>query len=132
MLYDKLQNNDVCIDTIDSQLIKANIEEIENELRILRNQNIEGIILRSKSRWKVAGERGSKYFFNLEKRHFREKLIPKLYDKEGKELTLINKIITEQEFFFRDLYNRKETVFHDIHQELFFDNGNPYIRKLNN
>ena len=58
-----------------------NIEElnrVESELKKLREDKIRGIILRTKAKWNVEGERSSKYFCNLEKRHLTKKAIPKL------------------------------------------------------
>ena len=42
----------------------------ENCLRDLRKNKIEGIMLRSKARLAAQGEKVTKYFCNLEKRHF--------------------------------------------------------------
>jgi hypothetical protein len=58
-----------------------NIEElnrVESELKKSREDTIRGIILRTKAKWNVEGERSSKYFCNLEKRHLTEKAISKL------------------------------------------------------
>ena len=51
-----------------------NIEEL-NRVRTkkLREDTFKGIIMRTKAKWNVEGERSSKYFCNLEKRHFAEK-----------------------------------------------------------
>jgi hypothetical protein len=39
--------------------------------------------MRTKAKWNVEGERSSKYFRNLQKRHFAEKAIPKLILDNG-------------------------------------------------
>jgi hypothetical protein len=52
--------------------------------------------MRAKAKWHREGERNSKYFSNLEKRHYQEKLISELISDDGKELTEINDILMEQ------------------------------------
>ena len=51
------------------------IEAKENLKKIYEYKTQEGTILRSKTRWYNEGENNSKYFFNLEKRHFKRKVI---------------------------------------------------------
>ena len=50
------------------------LNRVESELKKLWEDKIRGIIMRTKAKWNVEGERSSKYFCNLEKRHFTEKL----------------------------------------------------------
>ena len=57
-------------------------ENIRTELRIKKQQieeiiayKTQGAILRSKVKWHNEGERNTKYFHNLEKRHFNSKTI---------------------------------------------------------
>jgi hypothetical protein len=50
------------------------LNRVESELKKLREDKIMGIIMRTKAKWNVDGERSTKYFCNLEKRHFTEKL----------------------------------------------------------
>lgn len=53
------------------------IEELENELKLIREKKINGIILRAKARCKTEGEKSTNYFYNLEKRHFQNFKIDK-------------------------------------------------------
>lgn len=46
------------------------LKERKTELEELRKVKMEGIVLRSKIRWAVQGEKINKYFCSLEKRHF--------------------------------------------------------------
>ena len=62
-LYDKPLDDD----------IKFQINEKENLLRQIREEKVKGILLRAKSRWKVEGEKSTRFFCNLEKRHYTEK-----------------------------------------------------------
>ena len=59
------------------------LNRVESELIKLREDKIRGINMRTKAKWNVEGERSSKYFWNLGKRHFTEKAIPKLILDNG-------------------------------------------------
>jgi hypothetical protein len=50
-------------------------------------------------------ERSSKYFCNLEKRHFTEKAIPKLILDNGFEITNQDDILTQQHIFYESLFS---------------------------
>ncbi len=45
-----------------------------------------GVLLRSKARWVAEGEKISKYFSNLEKRHHVSKQMIKLIDAKGEKI----------------------------------------------
>jgi hypothetical protein len=85
-----------------------NIEEL-NRVRTkkLREDKIRGIIMRTKAKWNVEGERSSKYFCNLEKRYFTAKAIPKLILDNGFEITNQDDILTQQHIFYESLYTSK-------------------------
>ena len=84
------------------------IAHVESELKKLREEKIKGIIMRSKAKWNVEGERSSKYFCNLEKRNFTEKIIPKLILDNGTEITNQADILKEQKSFYENLYSCKK------------------------
>ena len=63
------------------------LSQKKNALQIIRERRVEGIILRSKARWASQGEKVTKYFCNLEKRHFVSKQMYKLIDNNGEEIT---------------------------------------------
>ena len=88
---------------------EALISEVENELKSIRDIKMKGIILRAKTKWKVEGDKGTKYFCNLEKRHYNEKLISKLIDHIGMERTDIFEILEEQKNFYESLYSSRQT-----------------------
>jgi exonuclease III len=98
---DELHKSYIETPTIDN-LTKLN--EAHNELKVLREKKIEGIIIRSKAKWHLEGERNSRYFCNLEKRHYQEKIIPKLIDNEDNQLTNMKDILNEQKRFYQNLY----------------------------
>ena len=66
------------------------LDELENKKSLLneiQKQKIEGVLLRSRSRYEDLGEKPSNYFFNLKKRNLTSKVIHKLVNEEGKEVT---------------------------------------------
>ena len=80
---------------------KTNLQEV-------RKSKIEGIILRSRARWASQGEKVTKYYCNLEKRHYVSKQMFKLTDKEGKTITDTDSMLKETRQFYRDLYTKKD------------------------
>jgi hypothetical protein len=56
------------------------------ELKILREKKVNGIITRAKAKWQVEGEKSTRYFCNLEKRHYLEKTIPNDFNIIPKKL----------------------------------------------
>ena len=63
--------------------IKIKIQEKEDQLKAIREEKVKGIILRAKARWKVEGEKSTRYFCNLEKRHYTEKKYGKINYRYG-------------------------------------------------
>ena len=69
------------IDSLHQQYIETpttenmvKLNEANNELKLLREKKVEGIIMRAKAKWKLDGEKNSRYFLNLERKHFQEKV----------------------------------------------------------
>ena len=82
----KLQEELDNINTDDT--LPSHLEEKLNESRLELDKIIEfrtkGAILRSKTRWYNEGEKNTKYFLNLEKRHYKQGTISqiKLNDRD--------------------------------------------------
>jgi hypothetical protein len=53
---------------------RLSAEKTEMELNILREKKVNGIITRAKAKWQIEGEKSTRYFCNLEKRHYLENL----------------------------------------------------------
>ena len=53
--------------------ILSSIDIKQKELESMYNYNAKGAMIRSRARWVEDGEKNSKYFLNLEKRHFTKK-----------------------------------------------------------
>ena len=109
---------------------KDKILEVELELKKMRDEKIRGIIMRSKAKWNIEGERSTKYFCNLEKRHFIEKVVPKLILDNDEEITDQREILREQRNFYKKLYTSNNLVVNNTQADLFFDANNPFISKL--
>ncbi|GFR93104.1 reverse transcriptase [Elysia marginata] len=76
------------------QLLHDNNEEDTEEfitkkeqLETMRSKLMEGVLIRSRARWIGDGEKMSKYFLNLEKRHFASKTMTSLIKEDGTEIT---------------------------------------------
>ncbi len=67
-----------------------------------------GVLLRSKARGVAEGEKISKYFSNLEKRHHVSKQMIKLIDAKGEKIKEPLDINKEVNFFFSHLYKAKD------------------------
>ena len=124
MLYKKY-----CDDQTESNMHE--LTEAQNKLKLLREKKIEGIMLRAKARWHLEGERNSKYFCNLENRHYQEKIIPRLIKGNGEEVTEIKDILEEQKEFYKQLYTSRKPNISREDEETFFPQGED-VRKLSN
>jgi len=56
----------------------SELETKKRELETIIEHQTKGAILRSKSRWYNEGEKNTKYFLNLEKRHCKQGTISQL------------------------------------------------------
>ena len=72
------------------------------ELKILREEKINGIITRAKAKWQVEGERNTRFFCNLEKKHFTEFFFSKLVVENNQVIQDPKAILTEQKHFTRN------------------------------
>ena len=82
----------------------AEYENLKTELQRIYEAKGKGAILRSKVRWAEQGEKPTKYFFNLEKRHFNRKVITEIKREDGKTLVEEYEILKEIESFYGKLY----------------------------
>ena len=88
-----------------------NLENKKTTLTDIQKEKIEGMMLRSRSRYEDLGEKPTKYFFNLEKRNYTSKIIHKLVNSDGEEFTKTADILKCQTDFYKDLY--KQVNFED-------------------
>ena len=83
------------------------LEEKKTELEKIIEYRTKGAILRAKCRWHNEGERNTKYFLNLEKRHFKNSVISQLKIGENEFVTSDKEILHRCENFYRDLYKSR-------------------------
>ena len=77
-------------ETIDSLIDK------KNTLAELRQNKIDGVMLRSRCQYEDLGEKPSGYFLNLESRNYTNKVMTKIVDESGNEYTNAKDIIEQQ------------------------------------
>ena len=98
------------ISEIQKTNIKEQLEICKSEMEEIIMQRTQGAILRCKIKWYNEGEKNTKYFLNLEKRHFKLSTISQLKTDEHEFITSDNKILAECEAFYKNLYTSNENV----------------------
>ena len=87
----------------------ANLVQKQNQLINVRNEKIEGVMLRSKCRYMDLGEEPTNYFFNLENRNYTSKVINKLIYNDI-EYTKTNEVLNCQKQFYEKLYDNVNEI----------------------
>ena len=82
------------------------------DLKQLLAEKNRGVMFHAKCRWYEEGEQNTKYFCNLEKRHYASKLCNKIL-VHGVLIDEMSKILKEQEDFYRELYTLNPNVHFD-------------------
>ena len=82
-----------------------------------------GAILRSKARWYNEGEKNSKYFLNLQKRHFNTKTIKQLKLDDNSVINTDDNILKEAKAFYQRLYTTSKEQNTPDHADIFFPEG---------
>ena len=88
----------------------------QKELQELRKKKMEGMLIRSRTRWIGEGEKVSKYFCNLEKRHYTSKIIRKIEKQDGTIATEQDDIVKETKYLYEHLYQQEEQI-NDVNLE---------------
>ena len=105
------------ITSLENDLSTASIEILkvkERELEQFRLKRMEGVKVRSRARWVEEGEKPSRYFCDMENRHFTSKMMPKLVRTNGTIASDINEIKEETRAFYKRLYSAREVQDVDI------------------
>ena len=106
-----------------------NLQSKKKEFEDLQEDQVRGIMIRTKAKWISEGERNTKYFMNLEKRNFQKKCIRRLQTDNG-VITNEKMILEEERLFYKKLYSAKE-ISHDLLKSL--ENLHiPHISKAQN
>ena len=80
---------------------------MKRRLETIIEYQTKGAILRSKSRWYNGGEKNSKYFLNLEKRHCKQGTIAQLKIDDNDFVSTQKEILKECESFYQNLSSSK-------------------------
>lgn len=105
-LENELDENTALSDAQKS-LLQSKLYNLRSEKDEIIEYRTKGAMLRSRTRWHNEGEKNTKYFLNLEKRHYRQGTIIRLKKSENDFATTDKEILHECEPFFKDLYSSK-------------------------
>ena len=106
------------------------IKQKQNQLTDIRKTKMNGVLVRSKTRWMEEGEKPSRYFLNMEKRNFVNKTISNIVKEEDNSmLTDSESILSETRAFYKKLYCKRE-IDETVDVKSIFDNSN--IQTLSN
>ena len=99
----------------------AELEGIKAELEQLRQKKIEGIAVRCRATWMNEGEKPTRYFCNLENRHYTNKSVSFLEKSNGDIIDDQTEILREVEHFYRSLYSKR--VVQDVNISTLINNA---------
>ena len=91
--------------------LEEQLNDSRHELEKIIEFRTKGAVLRSKTRWYNEGEKNTKYFLNLEKRHFKQGTISQIKTNDHEFVTSDKKILTECVSFYKDLYSSKSMTY---------------------
>jgi len=118
MLESKLENN---LSEIEKREIRTKLEIKKQSLEQWINYKTQGSIIRSRTRWYNEGEKNTKYFFELEKRHFNSNTIRNLKIDDNITLNTDEEILNGAKRFYQALYASNNSSFQNVSgEDLFF------------
>ena len=97
------------------------------ELQILREKKLRGTLVRARARWVDQAEKPSRYFCNLENRHFISKRMTSLISDNGNEVTDFNRINEEVLMFYKKLYSSREDDIENIDLDTRLNRDTPIL-----
>ena len=83
-----------------SSHLEEQLYEQKNKLEKIIEFRTKGAILRSKARWYNEGEKNTKYFLNMEKRHYKQGTISQIKIDDNNFVTSDKDILTECTSFY--------------------------------
>ena len=99
----------------------------KEELEALRAEILEGVLIRSKAKWIGEGEKMSKYFCNLENRHYVSKRMTSLIKDNDEEIDNNEDILTEVKSFYEKLYESTESFIEDVNLSTILKEETPKL-----
>ena len=92
------------------QKVNERIDSLKLELQKKQIAQAQGAMLRSKVKWAEQAEHNTKYFYSLEKRNARSKIMKKAIDTQGNVMNEPQRILQEQARYFKTLYKADPNV----------------------
>ena len=99
----------------DGKILHTELKIRKQQLEEIIGYKTQGSILRSKMKWYNDGERNTKYFHSLEKRHFNSKTIRSLKTESNTNISTDSEILTEAKNFYESFYTSR--IGHDFSNE---------------
>ena len=108
---EQLNSFECTINYLESQLEKTGeaifskeLEEVKGKYEIALQQEAERALFHSKARYHIEGERPTKYFFNLAKTRYMNRVMYEITDERGQLVTNPNEILNVQYQYYKKLY----------------------------
>ena len=80
---EKELDENTALSDIQKSLLKSKLDNLTSEMEVIIEYLTRGAMLRSRTRWHNEGEKNTKYFLNLEIRHYRQGTISRLKQREN-------------------------------------------------
>ena len=102
--------------------INIQLEQKTKELEKIIEYRTRGAILRAKCRWYNEGEKNSKYFLSLEKRHYKNGVIGQLKLGDNEFAISDKEMLSECKTFYRNIFSSKADYDNSWINDPFFGN----------
>ena len=119
-----------CNNTNEKLLINIQLDQKTNELENIIEHRTRGTILRAKCRWYNEGEKNTKYFLSLEKRHYKNGVISQLKLGDNEFASSDKEILSECETFYRDIYRSKADCDNSRISETLISGFRPWLKNV--
>ena len=94
---------------VDSNPLFNDTEEqirlVKNEIRQINKEKTKGAVIRAKSNWAFLGEKGTKYFLNLEKPKSVSKSLYRILNDQTQMIQGSQKVLKEIKNYYKNLYS---------------------------
>ena len=109
----ELEKNELCNKII--------LQEKKDAIKELRENKLQGVMIRSRAQWLDKGEKVTKYFCSLESRNYISKCMPNLIKRNGQLTESQTEILEETKQFYSQLYTERETKNINLEECLNFE-----------
>ena len=106
------------------------ISEKQEIIKTMREEKLNGMLIRSRARWVSQGEKPSKYFFALENRHFTSKRMKCLVNGQGEEISDLDYIKNEVNSFYKNLYSSREEKIKSVDLNSILKENTPKLKDI--